>query len=108
MLDNVKRKGRSIIFAIEGTDELRYLNTNQANANVGGELLTHIILREDPREIEVWEEFLHGTQQKCGLIEKYGVDRAEIHVKEFMIKHSRLMKLFGEDVEILKRLLKGP
>jgi len=51
---------------------------------------------------------LHGTQQKCGLIEKYGVDRAEIHVKEFMIKHSRLMKLFGEDVEILKRLLKGP
>jgi len=43
MLDNVKRKGRSIIFAIEGTDELRYLNTNQANANVGGELLTHII-----------------------------------------------------------------
>jgi hypothetical protein len=101
--DQVHRKGR----AIEGSDDLRYLDFLCANANVGGERLTHILLRENPRVLEVWEEFLHGTQYRCGLIEKLGVAGAEIHVKEFMIRHQRLLGLSDNDVAILSRMLNG-
>ena len=44
-----------------------------ANANIGGERMMDILLRPDPRVIEVREEFLHGTQKKCGLIDDRGI-----------------------------------
>ena len=68
LLDRVRAKGRTILFATEDSEELRYLDKQGVNGNVGGESCTHILLREDPRLIEVWEEFLHGTQFKCGLV----------------------------------------
>ena len=67
--------------------------------------MTDILLRQDPRKIEVLEEFLHGTQKRNGLIDKIGVDAAEIHVKEFMIRNQKLLGISPEDVEILKQML---
>jgi hypothetical protein len=64
LLAAVRSKGRAIGFALPGSDELRYLDYMRANANVGGEKLTHILLRQDPRKAEVLEEFLHGTQKR--------------------------------------------
>jgi hypothetical protein len=107
LLRSVVEKGRVIAFAREGSDDLRYLDSKAGNANVGGATLEHILLREDARTIEVWEEFLHGTQYRCGVIDRLGFDGAEVHVKEFMIRHQRLMRLSAEDVEVLGRLLKG-
>jgi hypothetical protein len=53
----------------------------------------------------VLEEFLHGTQQRIGLIERLGVDGAEQHVKQFMIRHQQLLSLSSDDVAVLKTML---
>jgi hypothetical protein len=108
LIERMRSKGRSIQIAGEGTDELRLLDAMSANTNVGGELLVHILLREEPRVIEIWEEFLHGTQKKCGIIERLGVREAEIHVKNFMIRHRRLIGISDEDIRILDALMEGP
>ena len=83
-------------------------------ANVGGEHLTHILVRENPSKAALLEEFLHGTQAKTGVLErftlKHGGDaqaaalEAEIHVKKFMIQHRELLKLHPEDVGKLEQL----
>jgi hypothetical protein len=79
----------------------------RCNANVGGALLTHIFIRKDVRKIEVWEEFLHGTQKRCGLIDKLGVAAAEVHVKKFMVRHRQLLGISGADVQIILSMLQG-
>lgn len=105
LLAKVQSKGRTINYALSGSDDLRYLNYMRANANVGGEKMTHILLHLDPRKVEVLEEFLHGTQKRIGLIDRIGVDAAESHVKDFMIRHYKLLGISREDVEILKKML---
>ncbi len=50
------------------------------------------------------EEFLHGTQSRLGIVDKLGRDDAETHVKDFMIRHRKLLGLSDEDVEILVQL----
>jgi hypothetical protein len=114
LLDKMRSKGRAILFATEGSEELRYLDAQGANANVGGETCTHILLREDPRFIEVWEEFLHGTQFRCGLFTdrsmsegQEALEECEEHVKEFMIRHARLIGICEADVKILQVLRGG-
>jgi uncharacterized protein YukE len=95
---------RSVTMATEGTEELRYLNAVGAEANVGGETMTHIILRENPSKAAVLEEFLHGTQHKLGIIDRLGQAGAEAHVKDFMIRYKGLLGLGEEDVAILQIL----
>jgi hypothetical protein len=103
-----QRPRRTVVFAVEGSEELRYLDAMQANANVGGADLTHIILRVDARRIEALEEFLHGTQYKCNLIEEtLGLAKAEIHVKRYMIRHRRSLGISKRDRAILRAMLKG-
>lgn len=111
LIERMRSKGREIVIAGEGTDELRLLDFMGANANAGGEESTHIILRGGPRVIEVWEEFLHGTQVRCKInkrtTERTEVVRAEIHVKRFMIRHRRLIGISEGDAAILEALLAG-
>lgn len=64
----------------------------------------HILLRENPSKAALLGEFLHGTQQKLGIIERLGISGAEKHVKDFMIRHSQLLGLSDEDVRILEIL----
>ncbi|HEH7780609.1 TPA: hypothetical protein SHY22_003947 [Escherichia coli] len=66
-----------------------------------------IIVRSNPSKAAILEEFLHGTQEKLGLAEKlgrYGLGSAETHVKDFMIRHKKILGLSDEDVAILKIL----
>ncbi len=107
LLAAVQAKGRTIVYAEPRSEELRYLDFMRANANVDGERMTHILLRSEPRKIEVLEEFLHGTQQRMGLIDRLGVEAAEHHVKRFMIRHRRLMDISDDDVAILENMLGG-
>lgn len=88
-----------------GSEVLRYLDLMEVNANVGGESMNHFLLRADPRIIEAWEEFLHGTQKKCGLIDdSVATTSAEIHVKRFMIQHRRMIGISEEDSSLLERM----
>lgn len=104
LINSIESKGRTIVIAKEGSEELRFLNYFNAEANAGGVGNTHIILRENPSKAALLEEFLHGTQNKLGIIEKLGDVKSEIHVKDFMIRHRRMLGLIDEDVEILKTL----
>ena len=104
LLNTISSK-RTVEFALEGSDDMKYLNFLGAEANVGGGYMTHILLRPNPSKAALLEEFLHGTQRRIGLIN--GLDDApfaEWHVKDFMIRHKRLLGLGDQDVEILKIL----
>lgn len=102
LLALVHSKGREVVFARPGSEELRYLETMRANANAGGPELTHIILRTDAKRIEVLEEFLHGTQNRLGIVQRLGVFEAEVHAKDFMTRHAALLRLAPEDVQVLR------
>jgi hypothetical protein len=100
-------KRRIVKIAEEGSEEMRYLDYIGAEANVGGPNMDHILLRPNPSKAAVLEEFLHGTQQRLGIVDKlghYGLGSAETHVKDFMIRHQRLLGLSDADVEVLKIL----
>ena len=103
LLESVGRK-RSVEIVSEGSEELRYLDAVGAEANVGGETMSHILLRPNPSKAAVLEEFLHGTQHRLGIIERKGVAGAEWHVKDFMIRHAKMLGLSQEDVSRLKTL----
>ncbi|HCF62405.1 MAG TPA: hypothetical protein DFS52_30990 [Myxococcales bacterium] len=69
--------------------------------------MDHILLRPNPSKAAVLEEFLHGTQQRLGIIERLGVGGAERHVKQFMIRHRRSLGLGDEDVRRLQILMEN-
>lgn len=105
LLDAIRAKGRTIKIVQEGSEEARYLDFIGAEANVGGETMTHILLRTNPGKAAALEEFLHGTQHRLGIIKRLGVNGSETHVKDFMIRHRRLLGLGDEDVDILRQLM---
>ena len=69
LLQSVRDKGKTIVVAVSGSEEARLLNYFGANASVNTININHIIVKPDVRKIEILEEFLHGTQQKLGIIE---------------------------------------
>ncbi|MBO0932104.1 type VI secretion system tube protein TssD [Fibrella aquatilis] len=104
LIDKVASK-RTVVIAKEGTDDFAYLEWMKAEANVGGETMEHILLKENPSKAALLEEFLHGTQHKLGMIKgDMDIPFAEWHVKDFMIRHKKILGLIDEDVDILKTL----
>jgi hypothetical protein len=106
-LINAVAAKRTLKIAISGSDDLRYLDSMGAEANVGGPNLTHILVRENPSKAAILEEFLHGTQQRLGIVDRLGssgMGSAETHVKDFMIRHQGILGIGQEDAAILKIL----
>ncbi len=93
LLDAMRAQGRTITIAREGSEELRFLNRVGAEASVGGPGHLHILLRENPSKAAAMEEFLHGTQDRLGIIDRLGTEGAEIHVSSFMRRHAKLLGL---------------
>ena len=101
LLQSIEKKGKTIVFATPGSDEARLLDFFGANASVNTSNINHIIVRPDVLKIEILEEFLHGTQQKLGIIDRLDNYKSEIHVKEFMITHQKLLGLSNKDIQAL-------
>ena len=98
---------RDVVIAKPGSEELRMLDYFGAEASVGGVNNTHILLRENPSKAAVIEEFLHGTQTRLGITDRLGTSglgSAETHVKDFMIRHQKMLGLSDEDIQILQIL----
>ena len=92
LLDKLRARG----FVVEQSEDvLQYLNFRQANAATF--LNKDILLRPDPRKIEVLEEFLHNVQNKIGLTGKLTPAQLETHVKSFMIRHKDLLGITEPD-----------
>jgi hypothetical protein len=106
LLDSIASK-RSLVIAKPGSEELRMLEYFGAEASVGGAKNSSIILRENPSKAAALEEFPHGTQSKLGIVDRLGTSgfgSAETHVKDFMIRHEKMLGLSGDDIRILKIL----
>lgn len=65
-----------------------------------------IVLPANPRKIQAIEEFLHSTQCKIGLLDDPEIPRqvAEVHVKDFMLRHSKMLGLTENDVQVMQWL----
>ncbi|MDJ0596570.1 MAG: hypothetical protein QNJ72_42485 [Pleurocapsa sp. MO_226.B13] len=102
LLQSIINKGRKIVVATPDSEEARFLDYFGANASVNTGDINQMIVRPDVLKIEILEEFLHGTQQKLGIIEKLGNFGSEIHVKNFMIRHKKMLGLSSKDIQALK------
>ena len=107
LIDAIVEKGVPIRFAQDAQD-LAHLKSVHASAAyrmfVDG---THeIVLPPNPAKIQALEEFLHSTQNKLGFFEQDQIPRqiAEVHVKDFMIRHARLLGLNDNDIQVLQSL----
>lgn len=62
-------------------------------------------MKPDAPRVALLEEFLHGTQAKLGIVESYDhLGMAEVHVKEFMMRHANLLGLDSNDLTVLRAL----
>jgi hypothetical protein len=53
------------------------------------------------------EEYLHGTQFRLGIVEKRGLEYAEVHVKRFVLRHQSLLGISEADARVIERMLAG-
>jgi len=96
---------RAVTWATPGSDAERFLNMRGAEAAAFGP--EDILLRPNPSKAAVLEEFLHGTQQRLGIVDRLGTSglgSAETHVKDFMVRHQNMLGLSAEDVRRIQVL----
>ncbi len=86
LLDKLRARG----YTIDQSDEIQaYLSLRGANAATFR--TKDLLLKPDPRKIEVLEEFLHNVQEKIGLPGEMSISQLEVHVKNFMLRHRKLL-----------------
>jgi hypothetical protein len=91
-------------FSVEQSTEVqRYLDHRKANAATF--LEKDLLLRPDARKVEVLEEYLHNVQRQVGLTQKMTPQKLEIHVKEFMLRHQKLLGISDADASWLRNWL---
>lgn len=106
LLKAISDKGIPIRFA---TSEQELGHLSSVNASAVYRILEdghEIVLPANPRKIQAIEEFLHSTQRKIGLLDDHEIPRqiAEVHVKDFMLRHSRILGLTDNDVQVMQWL----
>lgn len=107
LLNAVERHDRDIVLAVPGSPEEAHLNRMNAEASVFNTVPGEkdlIILRPQASKISVLEEFLHGTQRGIDKLKDAERVILEVHVKDFMIRHRKLLGLSDTDVEILEAM----
>lgn len=104
LLKAVESKGRQIEIAVPNSDFARHLESVQADASVFVTIGESdiILLKPNANKISVLEEFLHGTQRCIPSLEREARVILEVHVKDFMIRHKRLLGLSENDVAVLE------
>ena len=100
LLDKLKSRGFTID---QSADIQRYLDYRKANAATF--LDKDLLLRPDPRKIEVLEEYLPNVQRKIGLTDKMTPAQLEIHVKDFMLRHRKKLGINDADAGWLQNWL---
>lgn len=104
ILEAMAAKGRTIVIATEGSEDLLRLERAGAQGSAFGSMIT---IKPNARKITALEEFLHGTQEKLGFFTREAdipFEISEVHVKDFMIRHARLLGLESNDLKALQWL----
>ena len=97
LLKKLEERGFSID---QSAETRRYLDSRKANAATF--LEKDLLLRPDARKVEVLEEYLHNVQKDIGLMDKMTPAQLEFHVKEFMLRHQKMLGISDADAQWLK------
>jgi len=81
-----------------GSSGEAYLNNIPAEASAGGPGHKEITYRSNASKAALIEEFLHGVQDDIGIQSRFGNEFAEWHVRDFMIRNQKLLRLTPDDV----------
>lgn len=106
LIQAVESKGRTVSIGAPGSPLWDHLEAVGAEAKVTYPGCMDIVMRQGAKKAALLEEFLHGTQAKIGIFDSPEIPYqfAEIHVKDFMVRHSRLLGLNENDLVLLKEL----
>ncbi len=106
LIKKLEQKGWTVVVVENGSDERRYLDRIGSDASINSAVPKHIIIKPEATKSALLEEFLHGTQNQLGLVNKYGDHQAlEVHVKDFMLRHVQLLGLNNtHDIRLLEQL----
>ena len=104
LLTGMAEKGRQIVIATAGSEELAYMDAMYVNALARGVSKSEIWLRENPLKIAALEEFLHGSQARHGWLTVMPEEIAEVKVKDFMLRHQKLLGLTPNDCIVLQAM----
>ena len=105
LINAMQAMGRTIHIAVKDSEDYKYLETMGAEASTNTGMPDHIIIKEDASKSALLEEFLHGVQNRIGIVNRLGVQGAEVHVKDFMIRHAKMLGLNNAaDMELLAQL----
>jgi hypothetical protein len=106
LVEAVESKGRIVTFGEPGSEVGERLRAAGAEALTMYPECSEILIKPDAPRVALLEEYLHGTQAKLGIIERYELRAmAEVHVKDFMLRHPKLLGLDAND-SILLRVLR--
>ncbi len=100
----MQAKGRTIEVAKPGSFHYSRLQRHEL---AGSAMNDDIFLIENGPKIAALEEFLHGTQRKLPTLAKIEDVILEIDVKDFMVRHRKLLGLSNNDVKVLEALKEG-
>lgn len=87
LLKKMEAKGRTFVIAMEGSEELAYMEAMHVNGIASGANKTEIWLKENPFKIAFRGGVLAGTQARHGWFEYMPEEIAEFKVKDFMLRH---------------------
>ena len=106
LIQKIQDKGWTINIARKGSDDYRYLIKYNIDASINTGVPKHILIKEGAPKSALLEEYLHGTQLKLGLLEKYeSVQALEVHVKDFMLRHTEILGINNpHDIKLLQQL----
>jgi ankyrin repeat protein len=106
LISQMEKKGWTIVVAKPGSEDYRYLTQIGCDASINTAVLKHIVIKEGAPKSALLEEFLHGTQLSLGMLMKYKNPQVlEVHVKDFMLRHVKLLGIDNpHDIRLLKQL----
>lgn len=108
LLSAMRSKGREFRFVEPGTAERGRLDGlgKEAAVLISSDLPDLIQLKVGAPKIAALEEFLHGTQFRNSALSELPVPIKEVHVKDFMIRHHKMLGLSENDLAVLRELMK--
>lgn len=107
LIDAMRSKGRELKIIEPGTAERGRLDGlgKEAAVLISTDMPDLIQLKVGAPKIAALEEFLHGTQFRNPYLSELPIAIREIHVKDFMIRHQKMLGLSENDSSVLRVLM---
>lgn len=107
LIDAMRSKGRELKIIEPGTADRGRLDGlgKEAAVLISTDMPDLIQLKVGAPKIAALEEFLHGTQFRNPYLSELPIAIREIHVKDFMIRHQKMLGLSENDLSVLRVLM---